>query len=48
VHPDRLGDLAQDQWTQCLHASGEKGLLPSHDLGRNLDDRQRPLVQRLG
>ena len=47
VHPDRIGDLAQDQRAQRLHALAKESLLLAHDLGRDLEDRHRPLVQRL-
>ena len=46
VHADRVGDVAQDQRPQRLHAVAEKPVLLPHDLGRDLEDRRGALVQR--
>src|SRR6185437_3142165 len=47
MHADRLGDVAQDERTQMAHAEAEESLLLPHDLGRDLEDRRRALMQRL-
>ena len=47
MHLDRLGDLGQGQRPERRHAVLEEALLLLHDLGRNLDDRLRALVERL-
>ena len=46
VHPDRVGDVAQDQRPQRLHALAKEAVLLAHDLGRDLEDRRGALVQR--
>ena len=47
VHPDRFGDFAQGHRLHRRHAALEEALLPLHDLGHDLDDRPRALVERL-
>ena len=47
VHLDRFGDLAQRQRLQRRHPVLEEALLVLDDLGRDLDDRPRALVERL-
>ena len=47
VHADRLGDVAQHQRPQMLHAVAQEAVLLAHDLARDLEDGRGALVQRL-
>ena len=47
MHFDRLGDLGEGQRPKRRHALLEEALLLLDDLARHLDDRPRPLVERL-
>ena len=47
VHADDFGDLVHGQRLEMRHALVEKGALPLHDLGRDVEDGRLPLVQAL-
>jgi len=44
VHADRVGDIAQDQRPQRLHAQAKEPVLLLDDLACHLEDRRRALV----
>ena len=46
MHPDRIGDVPQDQRSQGLDPVAKEPVLLADDLGRDLQDRGGPLVQR--
>ena len=48
MHADGVGDDAQVQRPQMLHAVGQKGVLLAHDLGRNFQDRAGALIEGTG
>ena len=47
MHRDGIGDGAQIERPQVAHAKGEKRVLLAHDLGCDLEDRTRALVEAL-